>query len=102
MTINIYIIISNTIYIQYIITGIGRGRGGRATETEKGGLGKNVELANLCSSATTRPVFHCPHALIYRETRSSSDARVKEEPRREDRGGEPRREERSDSHRERR
>jgi len=30
------------------------------------------------------------------------DARVKEEPRREDRGGEPRREERSDSHRERR
>ena len=39
---------------------------------------------------------------IYRETRSSSDARVKEEPRREDRGGEPRREERSDSHRERR
>ena len=39
---------------------------------------------------------------ISRETRSSSDARVKEEPRREDRGGEPRREERSDSHRERR
>ena len=40
--------------------------------------------------------------VISRETRSSSDARVKEEPRREDRGGEPRREERSDSHRERR
>ena len=81
-------------------TDIARGRGpGREIGTGKGDL-DNIFMS--FSASTLDPFKVEIQHFVYRETRSSSDARVKEEPRREDRGGEPRREERSDSHRERR
>ena len=86
-------------------TDIANGKGGTGIATEKGYLGKIFEVEHfklvhsILSCIMVQKLLRIP---ISRETRSSSDARVKEEPRREDRGGEPRREERSDSHRERR